>query len=509
MVVHHIIKKQTYFDSVTLMLTGTKVKKMEGLDNIVVGMCTDYNIASLKRLDMYLEEFKELTPNDLIICVRAETDAIAEKAIKEVQSQLSNKKKSTGSSEELAPINQKAANERMPDSNVVLISVPGEYAANEARLALKSNKHVMLFSDNVSIEDELELKTEGEKKGLLVMGPDCGTAIINGAPLAFSNVVRKGTIGLVAASGTGLQEVSSTIHRLGYGITQAIGVGGRDLSEKIGGKMTIMGAKALAEDEETKVIVLISKPPTESVMKKLFLELKNVNKETVVYFIGANPRIIEEQGFVAAANLEDAAIKAVELAGGVDLEPEYTDSLIENMTEKCVMNGKNIRALYSGGTLCDEAQRVLLPKIQTIYSNTPIRDCKKLDDIYKSEGNCILDLGDDDFTRGKAHPMIDPDYRIERIIQETADKDCGLIMFDVVLGYGSHPDMASEMAYAIKEARKKTGRNPIYAACICGTDADPQDYNKQKATLEEIGVHIFPTNMAMVKFAHICLEKGG
>ena len=172
------------------------------------------------------------------------------------------------------------------------------------------------------------------------------------------------------------------------------------------------------------------------------------------------------------------------------------------------MVGKNIRALYSGGTLCDEAQRVLLPKLQTIYSNTPIRDCKKMTDIYKSEGNCILDLGDDDFTRGKAHPMIDPDYRIERIMQETADPDCGLIMLDVVLGYGSHPDMATEMAYAIKEARKKTGRKPIVAACLCGTDEDPQDYNKQKATLEEIGVFVFPTNMGLVKFAQICLEKG-
>ena len=263
MVVKNVIKKQTYFDSVTLMLTGTKVKKMDGVENIVVGMCTDYNIASLKRLDMYLPEFKDLTPNDLVICVRATTEEIAEQALVNVQKRLSSKKKTTGNSEELAPLSQKAANERMPESNVVLISVPGEYAAKEAKEALEANKHVMLFSDNVSIKDELELKTIGEEKGLLVMGPDCGTAIINGAPLAFSNVVRNGNIGIVAASGTGLQEVSSTIHRLGYGITQAIGVGGRDLSEKIGGKMTIMGAKALAEDVNTEVIVLISKPPAE------------------------------------------------------------------------------------------------------------------------------------------------------------------------------------------------------------------------------------------------------
>ncbi|GAB4271756.1 MAG: acyl-CoA synthetase FdrA [Candidatus Rifleibacteriota bacterium] len=507
MVVQHQIRKQTYFDSVTLMLIGSQIKKLDGIENAVVGMGTDYNIDSLKRLEMYQESFKDLTPNDLIICIKAKDEKSAANGIREVEKLLSSRKKAGGSAQELPPSSFEEAASRLPDSNMVLISVPGEYAAREAEKALNANKHVMLFSDNVTIDQELRLKKIGVEKGLLVMGPDCGTAIINNVPLAFANAVRKGNIGLVAASGTGLQEVTSTIHRLGQGISQAIGVGGRDLSEKIGGLMTIMATRALAKDPETKVIVLISKPPAESVLEKVFDEFKNINKSIVVYFIGADPKVIESHGFVAATNLEDAAIKAAELAGIESLETEYSDSLIGSLAADVTMPAPLLRGLYSGGTLCDEAQRVLQPLIGEIFSNTPIKGCKEMADIYKSTGNCIIDLGDDNFTRGKAHPMIDPGYRTERIVQEFEDKNVGLIMFDVVLGYGSHPDMAGEMVASIKKAREKTGRNPVLAACICGTPEDPQNYQKQKAILEEAGVFVFPTNVAMVKFAARCMER--
>lgn len=507
MVVCHLIKKQTYFDSVTLMLIGSQVKKLDGIDSAVVGMCTDYNIDSLKRLDMYQPAFEGLTPNDLIICIRAVDKAKAESGIAEVEKRLLSRKKTSGEGVEAAPINQEQASQRLPDANVVLISVPGEYAAREAEQALQNGRHVMLFSDNVTIDEELKLKSLGVSKELLVMGPDCGTAILNGTPLAFANAVRSGNIGLVAASGTGLQEVTSTIHRLGGGISQAIGVGGRDLSEKIGGRMTIMATRALAEDPATSVIVLISKPPAESVLKPLFAEFKNIRKSVVVYFIGADPKIIEEQGFVAARNLEDAAIRACDLSMGGSHEAEYSDSLINSLAGSQKLPGNNLRGLYSGGTLCDEAQRILQPFLGEIYSNTPVKGCKEMPDVYRSSGNCIIDLGDDNFTRGKAHPMIDPDYRSERMVQEIADKNAGLICFDVVLGYGSHPDMAGEMVAAINRGREKSGNKPVLAACICGTEQDPQNYQRQKATLEEAGVVVFPTNVAMVKFAQKCLER--
>lgn len=507
MVVCHLIKKQTYFDSVTLMLIGSQVKKLDGIDSAVVGMCTDYNIDSLKRLEMYLPAFEGLTPNDLIICIKASDTSTAEAGIAEVEKRMLSRKKSSGEGAALAPTNQEEAARRLPDANVVLISVPGEYAAKEAKQALLNGRHVMMFSDNVTIEEELQLKTLGVSKELLVMGPDCGTAILNGVPLAFANAVRSGNIGLVAASGTGLQEVTSTIHRLGCGVSQAIGVGGRDLSEKIGGKMTIMATRALAEDPATSVIVLISKPPAEAVLKPLFAEFKNISKSVVVYFIGADPKIIEAQGFIAAKNLEDAAIKACDLSNEDSHEPEYSDSLIVSLAQGHKLTGKNLRGLYSGGTLCDEAQRILQPVIGEIFSNTPVKGCIEMADAYKSTGHCIVDLGDDNFTRGKAHPMIDPDYRAERMVQEISDSAAGLICFDVVLGYGSHADMAGEMVAAIQRGREKSGNNPVLAACICGTEDDPQNYQQQKATLEEAGVVVFPTNVAMVKFAQKCLER--
>lgn len=506
MVISHIIKKQTYFDSVTLMLIGSQVKKLPGIDGSVVGMCTDYNIDSLKRLDMYQSAFNGLTPNDLIICIKAVDKKTADAGIAEVEKRLASRKQQSGSAE-IPPSTQEEAAQRLPEANVVLISVPGEYAARESAIALNNGRHVMLFSDNVSIEEELKLKTLGISKELLVMGPDCGTAIINGTPLAFANSVRSGNIGLVAASGTGLQEVTSTIHRLGCGITQAIGVGGRDLSEKIGGKMTVMATRALAEDPATKVIVLLSKPPAESVLKTLYKELKSIGKKIVIYFIGADPKAIEAEGFIAAQNLEDAAIQACNLSSAKKHTAEMTDEQIADIAKNCKMSGRHLRGLYSGGTLCDEAQRLLQPAIGEINSNTPVKGCKKMADAYKSSGHCIIDLGDDNFTRGKAHPMIDPAYRAERIEQEIADSDAGLILFDVVLGYGSHLDMAGEMVEAIKQGVKKAGRQPLFAACICGTREDPQNYDKQKTTLEDAGIKVFPTNMAMVRFAQHCLER--
>ena len=506
MVISHLIKKQTYFDSVTLMLIGSQVKKLPGIDSTVVGMCTDYNIDSLKRLDMYQSAFDSLTPNDLIICIKAADKQTADAGIAEVEKRLASRKQTSGSAE-LPPSSQEEAASRLPEANMVVISVPGEYAAREAEQALNNGRHVMLFSDNVSIEEELRLKTLGVSKELLVMGPDCGTAIINGTPLAFANAVRSGNIGVVAASGTGLQEVTSTIHRLGGGITQAIGVGGRDLSEKIGGKMTLLATRALAEDPATKVIIMLSKPPAESVLKTLYAELKNVGKKIVIYFIGADPKAIEAQGFIAAHNLEDAAIKACDLSTGKKHNSEMSEEQIKAVAASSKMTGKHLRGLYSGGTLCDEAQRLLQPVIGEISSNTPIKGCKEMPDVYKSTGHCIIDLGDDNFTRGKAHPMIDPAYRAERMLQEIADPDAGLIIFDVVLGYGSHLDMAGEMVAAIEEGRKKSGRKPLLAACICGTREDPQNYAQQQKIREDAGIKVFPTNVAMVSFARHCLER--
>ncbi len=503
----HRIKKDTYYDSVTLMLTSSDLEKIKGVEEAIVGMGTDYNIDSLKRLDLYREEFDELTPHDLIFCVKAKDKQTAQSALEKAQ-ELLTEKKSTGSTQsEYTPPTQSSAAEMIPDANMVLISVPGEYAASEADEALDNDRHVMLFSDNVSLDEELQLKEKAVDKGLLMMGPDCGTAIINNKPLAFANVVRRGNIGVVAASGTGLQEVTSIIHRLGYGISQGIGVGGRDLSEKIKGRMTLLSARALDEDDDTQVILLISKPPAESILDNLLDDLKSLDKPTVIFFIGADPEEIKKEGFTAASNLEEAAIKTCELAGDKKLQPLMTAGEIEEAASR--FDGQYIRGLYSGGTLCDEAQLLLADTLEEIYSNTPVEGCRELEDLYVSQKHTIIDLGEDEFTRGRAHPMIDPTLRQERIVQEFKDEQTGIIMLDVVLGHGSHPDMAGALVEAINEGQNSSTHHPLVLATLCGTADDPQNYSEQKNKLEQAGVSVFPSNVSMIRFARQCLKKDG
>lgn len=480
-----LVLRDKYFDSVTLMQVTNDVKKADGVRQAVVGMGTDFNLESMKRLDLLLPDAAGSTPNDLIIVLEAENEAAAENAIAFAQARLTKRRAGGGPSEYIPPTLSRAM-EMAPEANLVLISTPGRFAAAEARTALLAGKHVMLFSDNVTLDEELALKQLAVSRGLLMMGPDCGTAIINGAPLAFANAVRRGSIGIVAASGTGLQEACCAIHRMGHGISQAIGVGGRDLSEKIGGLMTLLAAKALGDDPETKIILLISKPPAASTQKKLFAELKGLGKPVVVYFIGADPAEVERAGFIPAAYLEDAARMACGLA------PEE----ISQRPTHVSLPGPFVRGLYSGGTLCDEAQRLLLPVLGRITSNTPISGAEKSLDVYTSDGHTFIDLGDDDFTRGRAHPMIDPTMRKERLEAEIANPETGLIMLDVVLGFGSHPDMASELAASITSA----GRKPVIVASICGTDGDPQDSDRQSTILSDAGVRVFPSHIGMVRF---------
>lgn len=494
-----LVHRDRYYDSVTLMRVTNEVRSREGVCAAVVGMGTDFNIDSLKRMGLFLPEFDGVTPNDLLVAVEAEDDAALETALAVAEEEMTRRRVISGS--DYIPPTLERALEMNPEAQVVLVSVPGRYAAGEARKALEAGRHVMLFSDNVSIEEERSLKELAVSKGLLMMGPDCGTAILNGVPLAFANVVRRGSIGVVAASGTGLQEVTCLIDRFGFGISQALGVGGRDLSKEIGGLMTIECVKALLEDAATEVIVIVSKPPAPEAQKSLFRELEGAVKPIVIYFIGADRERIEEAGFVTAGDLEETASRAVEILTGEPVGQLVPENLAREIVANRKLPGPFVRGLYSGGTFCDEAQRKLMEAGFDVYSNTPAPGARCVEDLQKSVGHTILDLGDDDFTRGRAHPMIDPAERIRRLEVEFADDDAGLILFDVVLGYGSHPDMGGAMAAAIRAAREKSNREPLLFCNLCGTESDPQGFDKQRKVLEEAGVVVFPSHASMLRTA--------
>jgi succinyl-CoA synthetase alpha subunit len=396
-------------------------------------------------------------------------------------------------------------------ANLALVSVPGEYAAAEAEKALALGLNVMLFSDNVALADEIALKRAAANRELLLMGPDCGTAIIDGVPLAFANKVRRGAIGCVAASGTGLQQVTALVDRLGAGVSQAIGTGGRDLKEEVGGLTMLAGLDALASDRDTKVIVLISKPPAPEVAAKVLAAAAKARKPVVVCFVGAVPAKRAGRNLHPVRTLEDAARTAVALARGRKPPKAAGTPRLGKVVPRFVPGQRFVRGLFSGGTFCYEASLLLGEALGQVWSNAPVRHEDELDDAFKSRGHTVIDLGDDVFTRGRPHPMIDHRLRNERMVREAGDPEVAVILFDVVLGYGSHPDPAAEMVPAIAAARAlaaKRKRRIAFVGAVCGTDADPQGLVRQEAALAKAGVILGSSNAEAVRIAAAIAKRG-
>jgi FdrA protein len=465
-----LVQKDSYFDSVFLMSLSKRLKSLPGISDAVVAMATAMNLELLHDQGYSDPGLKEAKPNDLLIAVDCADEAGVAAAFDSARELLSRKKApSAGLGGVAQPGSLAAAVELMPQANLALISLPGAYAAREARKALEQGLHVMLFSDNVSLEDEIALKELGRRKGLLVMGPDCGTAIIDGKPLCFANVVRRGPIGVVAASGTGLQEVTCLIDRLGSGVSQAIGTGGRDLkNSRVGGITMLMGIEALSRDEGTKVIVVISKPPAPEVAQRVMDALAASGKPSVVHFIGHSTLKSGLQGgagpagkgtLAQALSLEGAATMAVDLlaaaagqdsaarlsGGGLGASAAGIEAIAEREAKSLSPRQKNVRGYYTGGTVADEAMILLHALTGAVHSNNQVDPAFALPDPRVSIGHTIVDLGDDVFTVGRPHPMIDPSTRTERIEAELGDPTIAVVLVDVVLGYGSHPDPAGAL----------------------------------------------------------------
>jgi FdrA protein len=490
-----------YKDSVSLMTVSAEVMAVPGITAASVVMATAANVENLAAVG--LGEF-EVRPNDLIVAVAGTDDACAAalaKADDLLKPVVKGGAAAVAAKAALTSIQMAVA--RHPGSNLALISVPGDYAAAEAMKALSQGMDVMVFSDNVPVAAELAIKTFADARGLMVMGPDCGTAIVNGVPLGFANVVRRGPIGVVGASGTGMQEVTVRIHQSGSGVSQALGTGGHDLSEAIGGISMLHGFRALDQDPGTKVIVLISKPPSPRIAARVLELAEDSAKPVVVMFLGANPDTITRKGVHAAATLAEAADLAVGLAQGETAPQgvlsvnEDQKAVLDSIAAQMASGQCHVRGVFCGGTFCFEAQLILAGAGHTGFSNAPISGNLTLADNGKSTGHTILDMGDDAFTQGRPHPMIDPRLRDARIRSEAADPTTAVVQFDVVLGYGATADPVSGLIAAITEARERTatdGRTIAFVGHVCGTDQDPQDRVGIIATLEAAGVMIAGSN---------------
>ena len=494
MYIHKVIAN-LYRDSVSLMQLSAALARMPGVEQASAVMATPANLDLLREGGL-MDAKVAASPNDLLIAVRGKSAAVLEAALAAAIAALDKvPERPAGGGPAAQPLRSlQMAQAQGPGANLALSSVPGEYAAAEALKALRLGLNVMLFSDNVSVADEVSLKKYAREHKLLVMGPDCGTAIIDGVPLGFANAVRRGTIGVVGASGTGTQQVTSLVHRYGAGISHAIGTGGHDLSQEVGGITMLDGLARLAKDKETRAIVLISKPPSPQVAAEVLAAARRAGKPVVVNFVGASDALNEKNIFFAKT-LEEAALAAVALASGKRL-PRSVSFKAKIPKVKFKKPQRYIRGLYSGGTFCYEASALL----GNAWSNAPVDPAKKIPDPWKSREHTLIDLGDDVFTRGRPHPMIDHRLRNERLLLEAADPEVAVILFDVVLGYGSHPDPAAEMIPALARARKNN-RSVVFVGSVCGTDEDPQGLAGQEAALRKAGVLLAESNARAVWLA--------
>jgi FdrA protein len=515
MLVRNIVRENTYLDSIMLMSIGNRIKQLAEAQEASLIMGTEANKEILKNIGLLTPDGLKAGPGDLVIALKVEDEAACRRALKAAEQLITQRTDQPRAQAEM-PKSLAGAFEVLPGACLVVVSVPGPYAADVAMEALENGRHVMIFSDNVPVEDEIRLKKRARELDLLVMGPDCGTAIVNGVALGFANVVRRGPFGIVGASGTGIQEVSTLIHKQGYGISHAIGLGGRDLSHKVMGISMLQGIRALEEDPLTQIVILISKPPAPEVANLVLDTVKGLKKKYIVNFLKGDPAEAKKRDLPFAAALEEAVDLAIATYEGRPHKAARPKTDKKQVAAKAaeerkhIGQGKQLRGLFSGGTLADEALVILSKQIGDIHSNIPLREELRLANSWESKGHTIVDLGEDEFTRGRPHPMIDFSLRCDRLLQEAKDPKCGVILLDVVLGYGAHPDPASELVPMIRQAQEKAvagGRHISFVASITGTNEDPQRADVQRAALEAAGVQVLPSNAQAAHYAGLILAS--
>lgn len=489
-VVVNAVKPSFYMDSVALMRCSREIAAKAGVEDAALMMGTPANLRIMTDAGVLGEEGKAAAAADLVIAIRAADDDAAETAMTDALAFLDQPARRQQGGDAWQPKTLRAGLKAMPDANLALISVPGDYAAAEARKALNKGLHVMIFSDNVPIEAEIALKQQGREAGLLVMGPDCGTAIIGGVPLAFANKVPGGDIGIIGASGTGIQEVSCQIARLSRGISQAIGVGGRDLKAEIGGTTTLMALDMLDADPTTNHIVLISKPPASTVAARIVERIGQSSKRFIICFIGGDDIDLPANARLAPT-LRDAARMVVGQSPIVDEITGMAEA------ERSIRERTEIRGLFAGGTLCAEAQVIMKKADLQIASNVPIPGVAGAGSVI-GDLHRLIDLGDDDYTQGRPHPMIDPSVRDQALADALGDPKVGVVLLDIVLGYGGHPDPAGHIADFLNR-HAADGR--LIVASVTGTDDDPQNRSAQVEKLERVGVKVAPSNADAVSLA--------
>jgi succinyl-CoA synthetase alpha subunit len=512
----NVVKRGLYRDSVQLLHISEKVRGFKGVLNALMVMGTRLNKEILAREGLLTPEGEGAGENDLVIALSIDDQAVLGEILRRIDETLSNPPPQDldvySDLDHALDINR--------DINLALVSVPGQYAREIVLKLLDRGLHVHLFSDHVPIEHEIELKRYAVEKGLLLMGPEAGTSIIGGAAIAFANSVRKGPIGIVSASGTGLQEVSVLLHRVGLGISHGIGVGGRDLSKEVGGIMTLFSIAVLERDIDTRVITIISKPPSQEVVRMVMDRISSGEKDYITCFVGGDTADLGGlmKRVSQARTLHAAVLEAVRRADpglySYAHKTLWIDgdllTMLSNIASELREGQRYVRGLFTGGTLASEAMLVLSQYLGAVYSNSPLREDYRLPDPWRSVENTVVDLGGEEFTEGRPHPMIDPSIRVKMIIEEARDPEVGVIMLDFVLGYGAHPDPVGAHVEAIRKAMeiaRSSGRRLAILAHVVGTDEDPQVASSQEDMLRRLGAIVLPTNAIMALSAAMIASR--
>ncbi|WP_245645194.1 acyl-CoA synthetase FdrA [Pseudonocardia acaciae] len=466
-------RPNSYFDSVFLMRVAAEVGAHPGIRTASLVMATEANKQVLATANLLGDDARDAGPNDLVIAVEGE-EAALEPALALAEEAFRSGPRPPG---DTAPLRPRTVARAAAGANLAMISTPGRYATAEALKALRGGLHVFLFSDNVPVEDEVLLKQEAQRRDLLVMGPDCGTAVVNGVPLGFANRLRRGEVGLVGASGTGLQQVSALLDAGGAGVSQVIGVGGRDLSEEVGGISTLAALAALADDPATRIIGIVAKPPATPVAEKVLAQAAGIGKPVVVNFLGTD--LESPSDSVRLAPTLEATAAAILRASGGAMPPAPARPTAAELAGRLGGGRRLLRGLYAGGTFAYEARILLKPALGEIAHS--VESPPRL-----PARHTVLDLGDDRFTVGRPHPMIDPTTRLELLRAALNDPETGVILLDIVLGHGAGPDPAGALAPAIAGAPG----SPVVIAFVVGTEDDPQGLAAQRRTMAEAGAII-------------------
>lgn len=507
-----VIRKNQYYDSVFLMGVNRRILEVRGVQQSAVLMATPANKKLLMEMGFQDPQIDAAQPTDLVVAVIAETPQIVEEVLGRLDEWL---QPPAERAKEARLHRLEEALARRPDANLAVISVPGEYAAREARKALENGLNVFLFSSNVSIEDERQLKELAAQRNLIVMGPDCGTSLIGGVGIGFANAVRRGPIGVIGAAGTGIQEFTSQVHNAGYGVSHAIGTGGRDLSDAIGGLTALTALDALENDPRTEVIVIISKPPGARTLEKLIARARTCRKPVIGCFLGSSLTGVSTANHLRIVRTIDEAVQqAIAAVSGepeaspFSLSPEEQE-LARQERARWDARQKYLRGLFAGGTLCYQAQQILLEAGIPVYSNAPLAPAFRLAHPDQSREHTVVDMGDEYYTTGKPHPMIDGTLRRQRILAESRDPEVAVLLLDFILGYGASRDPVGDLLDAIVEARRvvhQRGGWLTVVASICGTDGDPQDLALQTRLLKEAGVVVFSSSARAVLFCRELLR---